>query len=256
MLVGLPIGFASSLCGIGGGLFAGPLLHFAHGFELRRSTGTALVLVLATTASATAVELGRSRTALEPGLLVAVVSGVWLGAKLGFFLSERLSDRLVRTVFAVVLVLAAVRTFLSPGGSAAAGEVEQAAAWTGLVPAALVGLAGGVATPLLGVGGGLVMVPGLFLLVPGLGFDTARATSLAAGVVGSLRSLRLKARAGRVSWSHGLLLAGGSLVGAAAGVAALDALASLVEAGRLLLAGILLVAGLRFGRESLRRDQL
>ena len=40
----------------GGGLFAGPLLHFVGGLALKRATATALFLVLATTSAATLAE--------------------------------------------------------------------------------------------------------------------------------------------------------------------------------------------------------
>jgi hypothetical protein len=56
VLAGLAIGFLGSWCGIGGGLFAVPLLHFVRKLELRAAVATALVLVLATSTAATAAE--------------------------------------------------------------------------------------------------------------------------------------------------------------------------------------------------------
>lgn len=249
---GLAIGFLGSLCGIGGGLFAGPLLHLAFGFELRRATGTALVLVVATTAAATATEAARADSALRWGLVAALVVGMLVGAQLGFAFSERVSDRALRALFAVALLAVSAPVLLAPSAphAQAAGGAELGAgalAWGGLV-----GVLGGFVVPVLGVGGGLVVVPALFLGVPGLGFDGARAAALAAGLVGSARSLALKARARRVSWRHGLVLGTGALVGAALGVVSLDAVRGLIEVGRIALGLTLAGVAVRFGRDALR----
>jgi len=252
---GLAIGFLGSLCGIGGGLFAGPLLHLAFGFELRRATGTALVLVVATTAAATATEAARADSALRWGLVAVLVVGMLVGAQLGFAFSERVSDRFLRALFAVALLAVSVPVLLAPSAphaaqaTASGGEALGAGAfvWGGLA-----GALGGFVVPVLGVGGGLVVVPALFLGIPGLGFDGARAAALAAGLVGSARSLVLKARARRVSWRHGLALGAGALVGAALGVVALDAARGLIEVGRIALGLTLAAVAARFGRDALR----
>ena len=96
------------------------------------------------------------------------------------------------------------------------------------------------------------MVPGLFLGVGGLGFDGARACSLAAGALGAARSLALKSKAGRVSWRHGVPLGAGALAGAVAGVVLLDREEGLLQVGRIVLGLLLAVVALRFAREALR----
>jgi uncharacterized membrane protein YfcA len=96
------------------------------------------------------------------------------------------------------------------------------------------------------------MVPGLFLVIPGIGFPGARACALAAGIVGSARSLFLHARAGRVHWRAGAVLAGGALLGAGSGVYFLH-LPGFAEVGRPLLAAVLWFVAGRFVVD-LRRD--
>jgi uncharacterized membrane protein YfcA len=252
LAVGLPIGFLGSLAGIGGGLFAGPLLHFFFRFDLRRATGTALVLVLATTLAATATEALQTDSALQPKIVGVLALGILAGATLGFSFSERVPERALRAIFTVVLLVAGVRVFLfgASTGAGLAGFEPDGVQWLTI---ALVGLGGGFAAPVLGVGGGLVMVPGLFIGLQGLGFDAARACSLAGGCLASLISLALKHRAGRVSWPHGSLLATGALLGAAAGVLAKQTSPNLLELGRIALALVLVFVSLRFARSLLRR---
>ena len=90
-----------------------------------------------------------------------------------------------------------------------------------------VGLAGGVIAGLLGVGGGVVFVPGLVIFL-GLGQHQAEATSLLAivpvAIVGTIRQDHY----GNVRRDDALLLGLLSLAGAGAGVALANALSGLV----------------------------
>jgi uncharacterized protein len=87
-----------------------------------------------------------------------------------------------------------------------------------VIGAILLGLAGGVLAGLLGVGGGVLFVPGLVFLV-GLDQHHAEATSLLAivpvAVVGTLRNDRY----GNVCRRDALVIGLLSIAGAAAGVA-------------------------------------
>jgi uncharacterized membrane protein YfcA len=181
---GALIGFAGALCGIGGGLFAGPLLHATRGLALRRAAATALLVVLATTVSATATELARAEPALDWAVVVPLALGALLGAQLGFIVAQRTDERRLKLVFAVVLLLAGLRLLVAPAPVAGGLELGP----SGRACAALaIGVLGGMLTPLLGVAGGLFMVPALFFTLDGLGFGGARAASLAAGAVGAVR---------------------------------------------------------------------
>jgi uncharacterized membrane protein YfcA len=83
-----------------------------------------------------------------------------------------------------------------------------------LVPIALIGLAGGILSGLFGIGGGLVIVPGLIIVA---GFPAAKAagTSLAALLlpVGLLGAIEYN-RAGQIDVQAAVVIAVGLLVGA------------------------------------------
>jgi uncharacterized membrane protein YfcA len=102
----------------------------------------------------------------------------------------------------------------------------------------LVGFTAGAMSGLLGVGGGIVMVPLLVLLV-GFSQHAAHATSLAAVVpiagVGALTY----AVAGEIHLGYAALLAAGSLVGAPVGA---SLMAKMTEARLKTVYGLLLVA--------------
>jgi hypothetical protein len=92
-----------------------------------------------------------------------------------------------------------------------------------VIGAIAIGLAGGVIAGLLGVGGGVLFVPGLVFFL-GLDQHHAEATSLLAivpvAIVGTIRQDRY----GNVERSDALLLGLLSVAGAAAGVALANAL--------------------------------
>jgi len=246
-LAGVLIGFAGALCGIGGGIFAGPLLHGLRGLPLKRAAATAILVVLATTVSSTSAELVRGDSQLVWPIVVPLALGALVGAQLGFALARRIDERRLKLVFAVVLAVAGLRLLFFTSSLTGVGALDAAVV---TVLALAIGVGGGFLTPLLGVAGGVLMVPAVFLLL-GTSFGVARASALAAGAVSALRSLWLHARARNLSYSLGLPLAAGALLGALGGVAAAHH-PQLVHGGRLILAGILLVQAARFGLQ-LRR---
>ncbi len=96
-----------------------------------------------------------------------------------------------------------------------------------MIGAIAVGLAGGIVAGLLGVGGGVLFVPGLVLFL-GLDQHHAEATSLLAivpvAIVGTIRQNKY----GNVRRDDALLLGLLSVAGAAAGVALANALSGRV----------------------------
>ena len=106
----------------------------------------------------------------------------------------------------------------------------------------LVGLAAGVLAGLLGVGGGIIMVPGLVILA-GSDADTARGTSLLVVVATALTATATNLRSGLVDVRIGLTA---GLVGVPAGLAG-AALGQWIpeRAALVLFAGLLVVSGAR-----------
>lgn len=255
--VGAAIAVVSAMCGIGGGLFTVPVLHFGRRLALRAAVATALVLVLSTAAAATVTEALRVDSALRGRLVAALVVGALVGAQLGYLFGRRLSASSLRKVFVVVLFLAGLRMILNGSADAAGGGGAAAAAFVLDAPAyalaLAIGLGGGFVAPLLGVGGGLILVPALFVGFPALGFAGARACSLAVAVFSALRSIWLYAREGLIRWSDAAPLAAGALAGAAGGVLLVHR-PGWVDGARVLLALVLWGVAVRFTLE-LGRDR-
>lgn len=84
------------------------------------------------------------------------------------------------------------------------------------VTAVLLGIAAGFFSGLFGIGGGLVMVPGLVVFLS-LSQHRAHATSMAAIVLVAAAAAIPFAASDEVVWSHVVWLLSGSLVGAVIG---------------------------------------
>lgn len=120
--VGGGIGLISSLVGIGGGTLTVPYLHW-HGAELRRAiaTSAACGMPIAIAGSLSYIVNGWSHPQLPghslgfvhlPSLLAVVVSSV-VFAPIGARLAHRLPVKTVKRLFALLLLLIAVRMLLS-----------------------------------------------------------------------------------------------------------------------------------------------
>jgi uncharacterized protein len=112
-----------------------------------------------------------------------------------------------------------------------------------------VGVAAGLIAGLLGVGGGILMVPALVVFL-GLSQIEAEATSLLAIVPTALVGAWRQDRYGNVRRRDGLVIGGLSVVGGAAGVAAANALPERVL--RLAFAAFMLFMAFQLVRRTLR----
>lgn len=147
----------------------------------------------------------------------AIVVGSLVGVQLGAALMPRVRERPLQLLFAAVLAIIAIRLVLF--GDAPIGEPRTVLAELAVVPLAahaVLGLAIGVLSGLLGIGGGAVIVPSLVLL---FGYDQhlAEGTSLAVIVPTALLGAITHARRGYTDWGVGLRLGVGGVLGALVG---------------------------------------
>ncbi len=121
-----------------------------------------------------------------------------------------------------------------------------------------IGAFAGVMAGLLGVGGGIILVPAYFYIFSALGYggdqlmQVCLATSLATIIVTSLRSVSSHHKKGAVDWDILRGFAPGIVVGAAIGVLVAAALRSVVLQGIFGVLGITVGLYLGFGRDTWR----
>jgi uncharacterized protein len=109
--IGTAAGLFSGLFGVGGGAVIVPMLVLRLGYADRPAMGTSLAAIAVIAAAAMLTHGAYGNLHVEEGVLVGVpaVGGVIAGT----WLQQRLHPRVVRVVFAGVLVVTAVQVALS-----------------------------------------------------------------------------------------------------------------------------------------------
>jgi uncharacterized protein len=173
LLTGTIAGFWSGLMGVGGGVIMVPLMVSYMGLPQHAAHGTSLA-VMVFTGLASAIAYGWQGS-LDVGVIVQLALGTIVGARLGALLCSRIPAEKLRQSFGILVVVIGLRMLLpvpvadpllAPGSPAA------------VVATIVLGLAVGVLSGLMGVGGGIFMVPGMVLLL-GMTQQQAQGISLA-----------------------------------------------------------------------------
>ena len=186
-LIGALAGGLSGLFGVGGGILIVPGLVLLLGMPQRRSHATSLAAIVPiAVAGAVGYALAGALDWLAAGLLTA---GGAAGAVAGTHALRRIPDRALRILFALFLLAAAAAL---PFEVSTAERIPSIDLLAGAL-LVLLGVVAGTMAGLLGVGGGIVMVPGLVLLAS-VSQVVAKGTSLAViiptALVGTVRNVR------------------------------------------------------------------
>ncbi len=154
---GLAAGFLSGLFGVGGGILMVPALVMLLGLAQKLASGTSLAAVLPIACSGLVGYLGDDKIDWPVAGWLAL--GAVGGAVLGTWFLHRLPQRAVGITFAVLLVASAVRMIIDHSNADGRAALTVVAA----VTLTLIGFASGILAGLLGVGGGIVLVPAVVL---------------------------------------------------------------------------------------------
>jgi len=193
--IGLVAGLMSGLFGVGGGTIIVPLLVVLLRFDQRLAAGTSLAAIVPTAAVGVVSYAVSGSVAWIPAIILA--AGAVVGAQIGTWLLARLPQNALRWGFVVFLVVVIVMLFIVIPSR----DAELPVTWLSGAGLAAVGVFTGVMAGLLGVGGGVVVVPALMLLF-GASDLVAKGTSLLmmiptaiSGTIGNVRRRNVDLRA-------------------------------------------------------------
>lgn len=242
VVLGSVAGVLSGFFGIGGGWIVTPVLNFC-GMPMSHAIGTGLAYILGTSAISVWRHRRHGNVSVATGLVTAVlmIGGLEVGKMLVLWLEARgEADQTLRLLYIAFLVatgIVMVRDFLRRRGANPAAAATAAPAATGFrslafrvvhkgkeytvpvwVPFA-VGIPAGLLSGMLGVGGGILLVPAFLYL---LGFPPVLAvgTSLLCIMLVSPFGVATYAWTGRVDFVTAALMVAGAAVGAPAGSSA------------------------------------
>lgn len=206
LLIGLSLG----LLGGGGSILTVPVLHYVMGYGVKAAIPMSLVVVGLSSAVGAAAHWRAGTLNLRTVLAFGppAIVGALLGAEFGL----RVAATVQLTVFAVVMLLAAVSMFFGAGAIASAPQRPRHP----FPLVTLVGGAVGILTGFVGVGGGFLYVPALVLLA-GLPMKQAIGTSLALIMLSCIAGVARYHGSIEFDWSAIGLFTGIALVGVALG---------------------------------------
>lgn len=191
LVFGAIVGLSLGLTGGGGAIFAVPLLVYGLSIDPRQAVGISLAAVGMTSLVGF---LGRWKAGeVELGTGAMFAAAGMIGAPIGSWLSALIPERLLLTMFALIMLVVAARMWRKTGSThaevtCAADDAEAPACRRDAMgnlelnsPCAMllavVGVLTGVLSGLFGVGGGFVIVPAL-VLYSGMAIHRAVGTSL------------------------------------------------------------------------------
>jgi uncharacterized protein len=184
-VVGLAVGFAAGLIGIGGGVLIVPFLYFLYGhpnmagftlpmsLEVAVAHATSLFVVLPT---AIRGSISYSRAGLiEWRVALPVAAASMVGAIIGARLAITLDPSLLKFFFGLFLVVSGTQMILRRG------HAQERPINTNVIATTITGLLVGTLSGMMGVGGGVLALPLLMYL---LHVDLRKAASTSLAIVG------------------------------------------------------------------------
>lgn len=171
VLVGLVAGLLSGMFGVGGGIVVIPALTMLLGYNPRLASGTALAAIVPL-ATVGVFSYAREGSISWIGALL-LASGAFVGVQFGSWALARVSQGKLQIGFGFFMLGSAAMLFVSVPSRDAVIHLD----WKVALVLVLAGLVTGVLAGLLGIGGGIVVVPFL-VLVLGASDLVAKGTSL------------------------------------------------------------------------------
>ncbi|WP_297549113.1 sulfite exporter TauE/SafE family protein [Thermococcus sp.] len=210
LAVGVFIGILAALFGLGGGFLIVPTLN-SLGVEMHHAVGTSSAAVVFTSLSSAIAYHRQGRIHYKAGLLLA--STAVIGAYIGAWLTSFISASQLKVIFGLALILVAVRIYRKKTAEPDEIKLEDVRVNYRLIP--LGGFFAGIASGLLGIGGGIINVP--FLTYLGLPIHYAVATSSFAIVFTATAGALKHYAMGNVEVQWLVLLVPGLIIGAQLG---------------------------------------
>ncbi len=212
---GILSGVLAGILGIGGGVLLVPLV-VAFGYEPVKAAATSSLAILITASSGTIQNLRMGEVSLNKVIRLGIPA--ILTAILGAFLADKIPSFILLTVFGIMLVF---NTYLVGLRKSVVAKAQAQTADPGsdskdssqLLARVATGGSAGFLAGLLGVGGGVIMVPMQILLL-NEPIKAAIRTSLGVIVITALSSCIEHARNGNILFIQGIALGTGGFIGA------------------------------------------
>jgi hypothetical protein len=172
LVLGFFAGLLGALTGIGGGVLLTPILALHFGIPIRQAIGTSLVAVITTSAASSSVHLQRHTTDIRLGMTLELATA--LGAAIMAYLVGYFNRNALEALFAVFLLYSAIMILSKRGKVQPEDESSPDVNAEMVIPpyepkryplGLAASLVAGALSGLLGIGGGPIKVPVMFIFM-------------------------------------------------------------------------------------------
>ena len=165
ILIGFLVGGFGALAGIGGGVILAPLVALYYGVPMHQAIGVSLVSVIATSTATSALYVEQHVTDIRLGMTLELATTV--GALIAALMARYIDRRTLAVMFAIFLAYSSLSMVRKAWGSRSLVEDKPVTDYTvrryplGLLASLIAGGFSG----LLGIGGGPIKVPVMYLFM-------------------------------------------------------------------------------------------
>lgn len=186
-VIGVLVGIASGMLGIGGGMFMVPIFRLGYGLQAVAATATSLFAIVPTSAAGLVAHVRNKTCFVSIG--VAAGLGGACTSPIGVYLASISPSWMIMLAAAGVIAYSSITMFRKALALSAAisstrasnqfepSEEEDVLTRRKIIQGALIGLGAGLGSGYVGVGGGFIMIP-LFVSIIHMGMKKASGTSL------------------------------------------------------------------------------
>ena len=184
VLTGIGIGFTTGLLGVGGGFLLVPILFFllqSIGIDstiaIRLSFGTSLAIILFTAISSAYGHYRKNQVEVKAAIYFGI-SG-FLGSLIGGYAATQMPEDILRLIFGFIILFVAIQLLFFKESPDDRAKKEK------IVLFLFFGLLAGLAAGLVGIGGGIIIIPAMVMIM-GYTMKQASGTSSAVIIITSL----------------------------------------------------------------------
>ncbi|KAA3634762.1 MAG: sulfite exporter TauE/SafE family protein [Calditrichaeota bacterium] len=172
ILCGLAAGTLGGYLGLGGGVVMVPFLTILVGIPIKEAVPISITAILATSLASSNEYLKKEMVDLKFTVILCLF--MVIGASTGSYISRFVSGEAIQVIFSILVVYTAI-SFLK-NRKETDQTVQQANRQKNTIICIFIALGSGIIAALLGIGGGAILIPLLYLLI-GIPLTTARGTS-------------------------------------------------------------------------------
>jgi uncharacterized membrane protein YfcA len=212
---GLVAGTFGGLLGLGGGVILIPVLHFIFGLDIAQASGISIFAVVFTTIGGSIEYYKLKRINLKfllPVIIFGVLSSILFSLVFSFLATKEDLLKIVIGCALAITSLAMIKKAIINSDMDDTANLDDYEYQGSLLHRCLIGLAGGVLPGLLGLGGGIIMVPALNFILK-LPMKIAIAASLFSYMFNAIISSGIKLSQGYIDLNVAIPIGVGTFTG-------------------------------------------